>query len=263
MIAAPALNALNSSDGGSFARVVDAIGEVGDPVGLGVVLLFWLVFAALFLEFVKREVTGVVKRSNPGAVQLEIAASQPIVRFVPPLVALVVVVGLNAVVFAAGFLEFNFSEADLASKAAFWLFYAIGHFLLLAFVLRAVRNRPFFVLSDRGFIYEPGDLSPGLILWRDIASLREVDLLAGDAGSGGPTMRRTLVVGLRDPDKYFVRYNPLLRLLHGLLIRIVRIQADGVGDLVIEAADLGERYAEVRALMARKVADAGGAVTLT
>ncbi len=262
LLAAFAWDVFSDSESDLFATASGVLGDVGDPFLLGVVLLFWVVFAALLIEFIKREVTGAFKRSNLGAVLLEMSAPKAGIRFLPPLVALYFVAVLNAIVFAGEFLEIDPGEADLAVQLVFWLFYGIGHFLLLAFLLRAVRNRPFVVLTDRGFIYEPGDLSPGLVLWRDVESLKEVDLLAGDTSYGGPGLRRTLVVSLRDPDKYIARYNPLLRLLYGLLISVVRIQADGSGDIVVEAGDFGRRYDEARALMARKVAEAGGAVSL-
>jgi hypothetical protein len=262
LLGAFAWDVVSDSESDLFATASGVLGNVGDPFALGVVLLFWVVFAALLIEFVKREVTGAFKRSNLGAVLLEISAPKAVIRFLLPLIALQFVAGLNVIVFAGEFLEIDPGEADLAVQLVFWLFYGIGHFLFLAFLLRAVRNRPFFVLSDRGFIYEPGDLSPGLVLWRDVESLKEVDLLAGDTNSGGPAMRRTLVVSLRDPDKYLTRFNPLLRLLYGLLIRVVRIQADGSGDIVVDAGDFGRRYDEARALMAQRVAKGGGAVSL-
>jgi len=132
----------------------------------------------------------------------------------------------------------------------------------VVFVLRAVRNRPFFVLSERGFLNEPGDLSVGFVRWEDIKSLAEADLLASRPGQGSPALRRTLVVSLKNPEAYNQRYNPLLRAINALAMRVVQYQVEGSADMVIRADDLDVRYEEVRTVMAQHVAKAGGSVSL-
>lgn len=262
MLAAFIWDVAGGSGGARLAGLSGAMDVIGDPFLLAVTALFWVVFIALFVEFVRREAAGAAVRSDLGERLLEVRQPTAVIRLVLPLVAAVFVAGLNLLVFAPGVLDLDFGQTDFAERLLFWLFYAIGHFMFVVLMLRAFRHRPFFVATGRGFLYEPGDLSAGLVLWSDVAGIREADLLQGGGSSSGPGLSRTLVVALKDPAAYVDRYNPLLRLLYNLLIRVVRYQAGGDGDIVVVAADFGRRYPEVRELMARKVSEAGGAVSL-
>jgi hypothetical protein len=224
-----------------------------DPVMLAVVLLFWLVFLALLFEFLARELFRLRPRHEMGRTILEIGAAQSALRFVPLLAVAPFVGGFNAIVFGLAPLDIDMQSVSLAELLVFWLFYGIAHFLLVAFLLRAVRNRVFFVLTSKGFLYEPGDVSPGLILWEDIAELKEAGLLSRATSFSGPGMTTALTVALKDPAKYNRRYTPLLALLNWLLTKFVRYQTGGPGDIVLVAADFGARYDEVKALMQQHV----------
>jgi hypothetical protein len=224
-----------------------------DPVMLAVVLLFWVVFLALLLEFLAREIFRLRPRHEMGRTILEIGAARSALRFVPLLAVAPFVVGFNAILFGLAPLEIDMQSVSLAELLVFWLFYGIAHFLLVAFLLRAVRNRAFFVLTSKGFLYEPGDVSPGLILWEDVTELKEADLLSRATSFSGPGMTKTLTVALKDPGKYNRRYTPLLALLNWLLTKFVRYQTGGPGDIVLVAADFGARYDEVKALMQQHV----------
>jgi hypothetical protein len=243
-------------------RLSDGVDSVGDPVGLLVVLVFWVVFAALLLEFLRREITGTVTRLNTGRVLLAIKRPLVVAAIILPLATLALVGLMNIIVFRPDMLDLEFEGFGLDALLAFWLFYGIGHFLLVVFVLRAVRNRPFFVLSECGFLNEPGDLSVGFVRWEDIKSLAEADLLASRPGQGSPALRRTLVVSLKNPEAYNQRYNPLLRAINALAMRVVQYQVEGSADMVIRADDLDVRYEEVRTVMAQHVTKAGGSVSL-
>jgi hypothetical protein len=224
-----------------------------DPVMLAVVLLFWVVFLALLLEFLAREIFRLRPRHEMGRTILEIGAARSALRFVSLLAVAPFVVGFNAILFGLAPLEIDMQSVSLAELLVFWLFYGIAHFLLVAFLLRAVRNRAFFVLTSKGFLYEPGDVSPGLILWEDVTELKEADLLSRATSFSGPGMTKTLTVALKDPGKYNRRYTPLLALLNWLLTKFVRYQTGGPGDIVLVAADFGARYDEVKALMQQHV----------
>lgn len=230
-------------------------GGSDDPVAFVVVGIFWLVFLALFIEFLAREIFRRHQRRQLGRVRVSIGRAQGPLRFVGVLVALVFVILLNLIVFRAPELGVNPDEIPLSAEMAFWLFYGIGHFLFLAFLLRAIRNRPFFVLTDKGFLYEPGDVSPGLIKWTDVSEVREVELVARQASFGGANLMMALAVGLKNPEAYQARYTLPLRLLVSLLTRFARFQtagpgeAKGPGDLVLAAQDFGTRYEEVKRLM--------------
>jgi hypothetical protein len=109
---------------------------------------------------------------------------------------------------------------------------------------------PFFVATEEGFIYEPGDVSPGLIRWSDISEGAEAALLSsGSANIGGPRTRPTIVLSLKDPDAVFDVYNPLLREINRVATRIIKYQSGGVGDIVLAAEDFGVHYDAVRALI--------------
>lgn len=224
-----------------------------DPVMLAVVLLFWVVFLALLFEFLAREIFRLRPRHDMGRTILEIGATRSALRFVPLLAVIPFVVGLNAIVFGLAPLDIDVQSVSLAEHLVFWLFYGIAHFLLVGFFLRAVRNRPFFVLTSKGFLYEPGDVSPGLILWEDVADLKEADLLSRATSFSGPGMTTALTVALKDPAKYNQRYTPLLAMLNWLLTKFVRYQTGGPGDIVLVASDFGSRYDEVKALMHERV----------
>lgn len=224
-----------------------------DPVMLAVALLFWVVFVALLFEFLAREIFRLRPRNEMGRVILEIGAARSALRFVPLLAVMPFVVGFNAIVFGLAPLDIDMQRVSLAEHLIFWLFYGIAHFLLVAFLLRAVRNRAFFVLTTKGFLYEPGDVSPGLILWEDVAELKEVQLLSRSTSFSGPGMTTAMAVALKDPAKYNRRYTPLLALLNWLLTKFVRYQTGGTGDIVLVAADFGARNEEVKALMQERV----------
>jgi hypothetical protein len=72
--------------------------------------------------------------------------------------------------------KFHFVNIDGLVKAIVILFFFIMQFLLIVAV-RLIWYRPsFFVFTENGFVYEPGSISPGLILWADIESINELEL---------------------------------------------------------------------------------------
>lgn len=229
-----------------------------DWVAVVVVGLFWIVFLALLIEFLAREILRRNPRDHLGKPLVEIGRVNSALRFLPVIVMIPFVAGLNLILLQPETLDIDPGRISLPELMAFWLFHGVAHFLLVAFLLRAIRNRPFFVLTSKGFLYEPGDLSPGLIRWEDVTEIREAELLSGQGAFAGPATRRTLVVGLRNPDAHRQRYTPLLGLLQKLSARVVSFQTDGPGDVVIFADDLGSRYEEVRDLMLTQAKATGG-----
>jgi hypothetical protein len=219
--------------------------------------LFCFVFVALLVEFLAREILRRHPRDGLGTPLVEIGRINSPLRFLLVVAVLPFVVGLNLILFRPGTLEIDPMRVSLQELMAFWLFYGIAHFLLVAFLLRAIRNRAFFVLTDKGFLYEPGDISPGLIRWEDVAEIKEAELLTS-RGRYGPTTGTVLAVALKNPEVYAPRYTPLLRMLNAALTPIIRYQTGGPGDIVLASEDFGARYAEVRDLM-MKHARASGA----
>jgi len=254
-----------NSGGGSSVIAEDAarILEAAErALFVAVALVFWLVFLALATEFVLREISGAQARTRLGKALMAVRRPRLVSQLLLPGVALALVGLLNAILFDPALFGIERGGLGAAEILTFTLFYAIGHLMLVVLGLRALRDRPFFVLTDQGFLYEPGDLAPGLIPWRDVAHLKETDLLSANSSVAGAIVSRALVLTLRDPEKYMRRYNPLLQVFYRLSVKLIRTQTGGKETVAIASEDFGGRYEEVRALMARQVEKGGGRAEL-
>jgi len=225
-----------------------------DPFAIIVLGIFFVVLVALIWQFLLNEFARVRQRRNAGKPLLELYPPRLATRFLFPLVALFFVVGLNAIVFVTGTVDPAPAGWELEPLLALIFFYIVAHFLLIAFTLRAVRNYPFFIATDEGFIYEPGDMSPGMIRWSDISKGAEAAILtSGSANIGGPRTGQTIVLSLKDPEAVFTAYNPLLRKINRLATGIIKYQSGGIGDIILAAEDLGRHYDDVRTLIRSKL----------
>lgn len=232
---------------GSLDRAVD-------PFALIVLGLFFIVLVALIWQFLFNELSRASQQRKFGKPLIRIYPPRLATRFLLPLGALVFVAGLNAMIFIPGLADPAPASWDLEPLLALIFFYIAAHFLLVAFTLRAVRNLPFFIATQEGFIYEPGDLSPGWIRWSEISRGAEAGLLTGGSSHiGGPRTGTAIVLSLADPDTVFSVYNPLLAGLNRLATGLVRYQTGGVGDLVLAAEDFGSQYEAVRGLVQSKL----------
>lgn len=128
------------------------------------------------------------------------------------------------------------------------LFVLIWTVLLLGFLSMALRRAPWFVLTPRGFLYAPGGMPPGFVRWEDVTGLRETEIVSG-RGRQSPQLERVLAVDLRDPSKCRARYNPMLGALVRLGSQFYAAQTDGPADILINPADFGARYGEIRGRM--------------
>lgn len=139
------------------------------------------------------------------------------------------------------------------------VFVAIWVVVLLGLLRRLVRDTPWFVLGERGFLYAPGDVGPGFVRWEHVTQLRETEIVA-NSRSGRAKATPVLAVGLRDPGRYQQRYNPALRMLVRLGAKLHAAQSGGAADIVIDPTHFGGDYPKVlermRALHAR--ANGGG-----
>lgn len=142
-------------------------------------------------------------------------------------------------------------DMSLEFKAAIALFGSIGLFLIVVFTTRAIRNRPWFLLGSLGFVYRPGDVSPGVVRWSDIREIKTGEVLASQ-GRNGPTLKPTLIVVLKHPERYTQRYTLLLGLLVRALTKVLSVQTEG-GDLYLDPSDFGADYEKVLALMRDRV----------
>lgn len=225
-----------------------------DPFAIIVLGIFFIVLAALIWQFILIEFSRVRQQRKLGKPLIEIYPPRLATRFILPLLALLFALGLNAIVLVPGTADLDPAGWELEPLMALVFFYIVAHFLLIAFTLRAFRNLPVFVATDEGFIYEPGDVSPGLIRWSDISEGAEAALLtSGSSNIGGPRTGLTIVLSLKDPDTIFSAYNPLLRGINTLATRVIKYQSGGVGDIILAAEDFGARYEEVRSLIRSKL----------
>ncbi len=222
-----------------------------DWVAVAIVGLFWFVFLALLVEFLAREALRRHPRDGLGTPIVEIGRTNSPLRFLLVIAVMPFVIGLNLIVFRPETLDIDPTLVSLPELMAFWLFYGIAHFLFVAFLLRAIRNRPFFVLTEKGFLYEPGDISPGLIRWEDVAEIKEAELLTS-RGRSGPTTGTVLAIALRNPKAYAPRYTPPLRMLNAALTPLIRYQTGGPGDIVLASEDFGASYGQVKDLMMKR-----------
>jgi hypothetical protein len=142
-------------------------------------------------------------------------------------------------------------DLSLEFKAAIALFGGIGLFLIVVFTTRTIRNRPWFLLGSLGFVYRPGDVSPGVVRWSDIREIKTGEVLAS-RGRADPTLKPTLIVILKHPERYVQRYTPLLGLLVRALTKLLPVQTEG-GDLYLDPSDFGADYEKVLALMRERI----------
>ncbi|HAY08311.1 MAG TPA: hypothetical protein PKV67_07370 [Hyphomonas sp.] len=225
-----------------------------DPFAIIVLGIFFIVLAALIWQFILIEFSRVRQQRKVGKPLIEIYSPRLATRFILPLLALLFALGLNAIVLVPSTADLDPAGWELEPLMALVFFYIVAHFLLIAFTLRAFRKLPIFVATDEGFVYEPGDMSPGLIRWSDISEGAEAALLtSGSSNIGGPRTGLTIVLSLKDPDTIFSAYNPLLRNINTLATRVIKYQSGGVGDIILAAEDFGARYEEVRSLIRSKL----------
>lgn len=140
------------------------------------------------------------------------------------------------------------AEWELQVQVMGGLFALTWAVALLGSLSMAVRRAPWFVLTPRGFLYAPGGMSPGFVRWEDVTGLRVTEIVS-DRPRRGPMPERVLAVGLRDPSKYRARYNPLLGALVRLGGRIHGAQTGGPADILIDPAQFGARFDEIKARM--------------
>jgi hypothetical protein len=149
--------------------------------------------------------------------------------------------------------KFHFLNIDGTAKAVGFLVFFMCHFLLIVTVQLIWLRPSFFIVTKNGFLYEPGSISPGLIFWEDIEAINEADLLYNPGGWQSSTTRTYLVITLKDPSRYFQRYNLLLRLIVILQAKITKALTGKSADIIIQPWDFGNRYNEIKALMEENI----------
>lgn len=231
-----------------LARAAE-LGERG--LILGLVAFFSLVLLAFVWQFLADLFHG----ANDNVGTVIVALRQPRTASAAIWLALVLwlTLGLGSLAFlpeetlAEWNLQNPFVDMEIEFKAATALFAGIALFLIVAFATRALRNRPWFLLGDLGFVYRPGDVSAGVVRWSEVRDIRTGEVLSAQ-GRGASVLKPALIVGLKRPERHAAGYTPLLRLLVRMLTPILRAQTGG-GDLYLDPQDFGADYDKVVALM--------------
>jgi hypothetical protein len=160
---------------GSNSVVITDAGRAPQTDWVTFAFVVFFVFAAPLVEFLARERFRLRPRDGMGTVVIEIGPEAGVVRFVPLIAVFPFVVGLNRFLLQPDIVDVDVRSLTLTEPLFLWLLYGSAHFLFVAFLLRAIRNRSFVVWTDKGFLYEPGDISPGLIHWEDVARIKEAE----------------------------------------------------------------------------------------
>lgn len=218
--------------------------------------LFFIVFSivalAIIVQFIQQQLNNNKQREGITDIILEIRKPFFLNIFLPIIFMMVFVVGMNYMLLHVE--QFNFMFNLLTTRATaftlfFYLFYVIAHLLFIGFTINAIRNQPFFVLTTHGFLYEPGGISPGLIYWTNINEMKEATLLKRNSRRGNSFLEPALVISLKDASKNTTSYNVVLRLLVKWGTKLIQYQTGGVGDIMLNPFDFGNRYIEVKEKM--------------
>lgn len=243
-----------------LSAFISGLDSVSDVIIFVLVLVFSLAMIGLAIEFVISLVGGAVARGGYGQSLLKIGQPPLAGRIVMPLLVSLFVAGVNVLAFKREWTSIDASQLSPAEIMLFWFFYGLAHFLLVVSVVRIFAPGETTEITDKGFVYAPSGLSQGLVLWSDVAGLKEMEMVFGGQIVSVKN-ELVLVVTLKQPEKYAVRINPLLRLFLGASRAITRFQA-GEGDIVMPAFDFGREYQTARDLMVRLVTEAGGRTEL-
>ena len=131
-------------------------------------------------------------------------------------------------------------------KIIFGFFYLITHFLVIVFGQRLFKGMPpIFIATEKGFSYEPAGISTGWVLWEDITEVRESEVLFGSGVNNGPKLVPVIGIKLINPEQYRASYAPLLQYVVNIGQKFHNYQTEGVGDILIRPADLGDDYEKV------------------
>jgi len=143
---------------------------------------------------------------------------------------------------------------NLTDKVIFGFFYGLAHFLVLVFGVQLFKGKaPIFIATEKGFCYEPAGISSGWILWEDILEVRTASVLNGSGISYGPRLAPVLGIKLINPDEYnTAAYAPLLQRVVKLAQQLNNYQTEGVGDILLNPTDFGNKYEAVVTLFEQK-----------
>jgi hypothetical protein len=209
---------------------------------------------AFMREFFRKIKTDETNQAASADVLLKMKAlgNKPAI-FLVSLATLGFVVLMNLLLFKPQTIleDYQLEAVTLGEKCFFGFFYILCHFLLIVFIRQLFSNSYLFIATVKGFKYTPAGISSGWVFWEDIEEVREASVLFGNSVAG-PTTVLVLGIKLRYPENYIQNYNPALQTLLTAAGQLNNYQTEGAGDLLLNPADFGNRYEEVKALIKMK-----------
>lgn len=218
------------------------------------VLICAFVVYALMREFFRKKKKEDSNEAASADVLLKMKApGNKSAIFLVSLVTLGFVVLMNLLLFQPQTIleDYQLEAVTFGEKCIFGFFYVLCHFLLIAFIRQLFSNSYLFIATAKGFQYTPAGISSGWVLWEDIEEVRETSVLYG-SNVAGPTTVPVLGIKLRYPENYIQNFNPALQKLLTAAGQLNNFQTEGTGDLLLNPADFGNRYEEVKALIKSK-----------
>lgn len=173
-------------------------------------------------------------------------------RSVSLLVGLFIILSLTIILtlllfFPGTFLKQQQLENITTTERLIFGFFYVLSLLLLVVGSRRLFTHPYvFIATTKGFQYIPAGIPIGWILWEDVEEIRETSILSGNSLLGAITTIPVLGIKLRNPEDYARKYNPSLQKLFRLTGKFNNFQTEGVGDLLLNKADFGNHYNEVK-----------------
>lgn len=220
--------------------VLESISKVWEYIGVVFTVIFIGFFSSIVLgfliHFIKMQTYyGVSSLKVDGKIILNLVNKSGITGLIGLLLVAGLTVLVNLIVFKNDIffdpkeVTFSFSE-----KLALGFFYVLAHFLLVVFTFRSLNKESYFTISEKGFLYNPAGISFGMVLWKDVTSIRETVIMRSLGMYAPLRPQKVLTIGLANADEYNDRYNIVLRSAIKLINKFNKYQTEGDADLIID-----------------------------
>lgn len=213
--------------------VFGVVNHVGELLVIAIVSIFYVLVAGLLLHFIKMKfMYGSSQLKVDGTLILELKNKSALTAIVAFILAAFFAVFVNLILFKPSLFFDADIQFDFGEKLAFSFFYFLSHFLLIIFGFGLFNTEPYFAISSRGFLYNPAGVSFGMVLWKDVNSVKETAIMQGNTYNTIKPVN-VIAVGLQNPDSYLKRYNFILRNIVKLGNRFNRYQTEVGADVII------------------------------
>jgi hypothetical protein len=139
------------------------------------------------------------------------------------------------------------AKIEGGAKVLFGFFILIGVFMTGVFGHRLIKNPAYFIITEEGFEYSPGGVSPGLIRWGDIVELREENVLTDRGGIGGPALELAVAVVLSNPEEYMAKYPAAFKPFLAIRGKM------NSSPILMRPSDFGRDYQSIMTIMREQV----------